>query len=192
MPVSKAEFDKAIGTARNSAERTQFIGAMLAAETDEEVIVVGGSAVDVYATGRQPSLDIDLVTPVRPATPVIERWGFRRRKGRVWRRTDIATDIDLVGPNYSGSRRRTRIFVTPFGAVRVAGVEDLVVKRLAELKHWPTTPDWREKLVEQVAVLLSEPGIDEDYLLFVANRDDVVDILADFRRARGTVDVRRE
>lgn len=182
MTVAKEEFDKAIASARNSAERVQIIGALLESATGEEVILVGGSAVDVYATGRQPSLDVDIVTEVRPAATVIESWGFERKKGRVWRREDMAMDIDLRGKNFTGSRRRIRTFATPYGPVRVISPEDLIAKRLSELKHWPTGPKWRRRIEEQLTTLLSEPGLDDAYLAFLAKRDDIVDILADFRR----------
>ena len=186
MSYSKPEFDRAMERAQNSADRTLCIGAMLARSIGEEVIVVGGSAVDIYATGRQPCLDVDLVAPVSPAREVIETWGFERTKGQVWRREEIATDIDLVGRNFTGNPRKARTFTTPYGAVLVAAVEDLIAKRLSELKHWPTRPEWRKRLEEQATILLEGSGLDEEYLAFLAKRDDIADIMSDFRRRIGS------
>src|SRR5208282_2492234 len=114
-----------------------------------------------------------------------------------WRRRDWDVDLDLCGPNLSGSHARIHVIETPYGPARIAAVEDLLAKRLAELKHWPTTPAWRKDLVKQIEILIAEYGdrLDEEYLAFVTRRDDIVDVLADFRRRRHPPDsegLRRE
>lgn len=150
------------------------------------MIVVGGSAVEVYTAGRTSSDDIDIVTSRREAASAIEGWGFVK-SGRIWRRKDWQTEIDLVGAKLSGSRLKVQAIQTPYGPVMVAGVEDLLVKRLVELKHWKTTPAWREDLARQANILAAEYGdkFDEEYLRFIAERDDVADVLADLRRRPG-------
>ncbi len=162
---------------------------MLEKATDEETIVVGGSAVEVYTSGRTSTEDIDVVVPRARAIEVVKSWGFVPN-GRVWRRKDWGADIDLLGPNFSGSRLKIQVIETPYGPARLAGIEDLLAKRLAEIKHWPTTEAWRKDLVKQIEILVGEYGdrMDEGYLAFVARRDDVEDILADFRRRRSLTD----
>jgi hypothetical protein len=184
MRVSKEEFDRAMASARSEAERIQYLGALLGRGHGVRTHHHRGSAIYLQAPELEPSLDVDIsVVPRSTAADAIESWGFERRKGRVWRRADLSMDVDLVG-EFSGSRRRARVIDTPYGPVRVACVEDLIVKRLAELKHWQTAKSWRNTLVQQVTVLLSDfgPEIDDAYLASVARRDDIVDILADFRR----------
>jgi hypothetical protein len=182
MRVSRSEFDKAMAAAANEAERIQYIGALLGRATDSEPIIVGGSAVYLLAPTLEPSLDIDIVTRIEPSSVAIESWGFRRQKGRVWRRDDLRIDVDLLH-EFRGSRVRALQVETPYGPVRVACPEDMIVKRLAELKHWPTTPAWRARLVEQVRVLLVEyrDRLDLEYLEKRARREDISDILSDFR-----------
>ncbi|MCI4351880.1 MAG: hypothetical protein L3K14_00605 [Thermoplasmata archaeon] len=189
MVVTREAVERAVASSRSKPERTLFLGALIAQATGDEVIVVAGAAIEVYTSGRTSTLDIDLVTPRKRAIVVIESWGFVRRSGRVWRRRDWGIDIDLLGPHLTGSRLKLRTYDTPFGPVRVAAVEDLLARRLAELKHWPTTPEWRRDIVKQIEILVAEYGdsMDEEYLAFIARRDDIVDILADFRnRARPT------
>ena len=183
--VDRSDVERAVSSARSKSERIEFLGALLGRTTGNEVIIVGGSAVEVLTSGQTASLDIDVVTPRDAAAKAILSWGFEAN-GRVFRRSDWEVDIDLVGPQYTGSRFRVRRIETPYGPVDIAGPEDLIVKRLAELKHWQTSPAWREELIRQVTLLLAEYGsqLDEDYLSRVANRDDVTDILGDFR-ARG-------
>jgi hypothetical protein len=184
MRVSREEFDRAIASARSESERILYLGALLGRATEADPIITGGSAIYLHAPELAPSLDVDVsVVPRTSAAEAIESWGFERRKGRLWRREDLGIDVDLVG-EFRGSRRRAKIIATPYGDVRVACVEDMVLKRLAELKHWQTGEAWRDQIVEQVTVLLADygPEIDEIYLESLARRDDVVDILADFRR----------
>ncbi len=180
--ITRSEVERAIGSARSKAERIEFLGALLAKATGNETIVVGGSAVEVLTAGKTSSLDIDLVTLREPALEVVRSWGFKPN-GRVFRRADWQMDVDLLGEQFSGSRERVRRIETPYGPVDIAGPEDLLVKRLVELKHWRPSRDWRDDLIRQVQLLLSEYGseLDEDYLSFIAKRDDVVDILTDFR-----------
>lgn len=180
--VDRSEAERAFLSARSKSERIEFLGALLRRATGNEVIIVGGSAVEVLTAGRTASLDIDVVTPRDAAIEVIRSWGFEPT-GRVFRRSDWEVDIDLVGPRFTGSRSRVHRIETPYGPVDIAGPEDLIVKRLVELKHWQTTPTWRADLIRQVTLLLAEYGsqLDEEYLASVAKRDEVVDILGDFR-----------
>jgi hypothetical protein len=180
--TSREEFDRAMAGAATLSDRIAALGALLARDTGEEAIIVGGSAIYLHAPALAPSLDIDIVTSSSSAARVIEAWGFVRRRRRVWRREDLQIDVDLLR-NFNGSRRRARTIVTAYGPVRVAGIEDLLIKRLVELKHWPTTPTWREVLVRQIQVLLAEYSRDMDrgYLSDRARREDVVDILLDFQ-----------
>jgi hypothetical protein len=189
MTVTKREAEEGVASARSRPERIRYFGALLEKATGQETIIVGGSAIEIYTSGRTSSRDIDLVTARARAIEVVESWGFERT-GRIWRRPDWDFDVDLVGPSLMGSHQKILVFDTPYGPARVAGVEDLLVKRLVELKHWPTSPAWRESLVTQVEILLSEfrDKLDEEYLAFIARRDDVVDLLSDFQRRRPTVD----
>jgi hypothetical protein len=185
MKVSRVEVEAAINNAPTKASRIEILGALLSRATNQQVIIVGGSAVEVHTSGQTSSADIDIVTPIQSAAKVIESWGFLRSKGKVWRRGDWNIDIDLLGDNLTGSRLKLHRRVTPYGTVYLLGVEDLLVKRLAELKHWPETDSkWRHDLQRQVRVLLSDFGdrLDEPYLAFIARRDDVTDILGDFRK----------
>ena len=181
--IERSEVERAIGTARSKAERIVFLGALLERATGNETIVVGGSAIEVLTAGQTSSADIDIVTPRHPAVEVLLAWGFVPA-GRVFRRDDWNLDVDLVGGKLTGDRTKVRRIETPFGSVDIIGPEDLIVKRLAELKHGHPTPRWQKDLIQQISLLMSEysEGLDEAYLAFIARRDDVVDILHDFRR----------
>ena len=128
------------------------------------------------------------------AIEVVESWGFVP-SGRVWRRVDLGMGIDLLGETLHGSRLRPHRKETTNGSFCLLGVEDLLIKRSAELKHGHVAdPNWRRELQRQIRILLAEYGnlLDEECLAFVARRDDVIDILADFLSHVGPAAPRRE
>lgn len=181
--IARAEFDRAMASAPTEAGRILALGALLSSATEDELIVAGGSAVYLHSPDLPPSLDVDLVTGDRPAAAgVLESWGFVRRHGRVWRRADLPMDVDLL-VGFNGSRARAVAVDTPYGAIRIAAVEDLLIKRLIELKHWRPDPPWRVELLRQIETLVREHGdaLDEDYLRRRARREQVSDVLREIR-----------
>jgi hypothetical protein len=107
VAVTRHDAERAVGSARSTPERTLFLGALIARATGNEVIVVAGSAMEIYPSGRTSTFDIGLVPPRERAIVAIESWGFVRN-GRVWRREDGGVDIDLLGPNLTGIRLKLR------------------------------------------------------------------------------------
>jgi hypothetical protein len=162
MKVDRAEFEKAVESGRSKAERIQIIGALLGAALGSPVVVVGGSAIEVHTSGRTSSSDIDFVTPDSSprsrSVAIVKSWGFVPN-GRVWRRPDWNVDLDLLGQDLKGSRAHLVRVETAYGPIYLLGYEDLIAKRLAELKHGHVhDPEWRRDLLKQVRLLLSEHG----------------------------------
>lgn len=182
VSVSRSQFEVAVASAPSKAERIQYIGALLWRATGEETTIVGGSAIEVLTEGRTSSEDIDVVTRSRSAYQVLESWGFVK-VGRIWRRSDWNVEVDIVSSWLTGSESHRSIIQTRFGPVMVIGPEDLIVKRLAELKG-SRPSQWTREMVYHVRTLLDQFGdrLDEHYLQETARRIGVTDILADFRR----------
>jgi hypothetical protein len=179
--ITKVEAERAVASAESHTERILLLAATLTkalGSSKDATIVVGGSAIEIYTSSQYVSEDLDLVAPRQEAIKILESWGFAR-EGRIWWRSDWKIAVDLVGPDYTGSRRRTQIIDTRLGPVRLAAVEDLVIKRLVEAKHFQS----REAL-EQALMLASEyqGRVDEEYLNEFARKEDVVDILEEARR----------
>lgn len=193
--TSRAEFERAVEGESSKPGKILVIAALLWRDTGNEVVIVAGSAIEVQTEGRTVSEDIDLVTPRPPAEKALRRWGFLPA-GRLWRRADWAIDVDLLGTRLVASRLKLRRVETPYGPALVAGAEDLIAYRLAELKYWQGPKRWRDEIVRHVTILLSEYGdqLDEEYLAFVARRDGIEDVLGDFRNHFGSAapaDLRR-
>lgn len=158
--------------------------ALLTRETKSEVIVVGGSAIEIYTKGGYASGDIDIVGNREAIHRVLSGWHFED-KGMLWIQKVWKLAVDVRGDVYSGSRYRLSTIQTPFGPVLVAGIEDLIVKRLAEVKHWHV-----KAALEEAALLwtTNRDRVDELYLEEQATSYDVLDVLSDLRKTVGRLE----
>ena len=170
--------DEALRHENATEKRILNFAALLARASGSEVIVVGGSAIEIYTRGGYVSGDLDVTGERQPIHRVLRDWGFKI-EGRLWIHKEWKLAIDVVGPRYNGSYYRTSLIETPYGPVRVAAIEDLLIKRLAEAKHWQVS-----KALDEAAILWKtmEDRLDRSYLEEQAKRYDVADILLDFRR----------
>ncbi len=163
------ELGQILSRARNQTERLLWFGALLGAKAQCEVVVVGGSAIQVYTSDEYVSADIDVVGDRRSLISALEAWGFVKQ-GRLWSQKDLALWVDPVGRDYTGDQRKLREFVTPYGPVKVAAIEDLIAKRLIEISVWPDT---RLQLFDQALILATEydKTLDWDYIRQLARRE---------------------
>lgn len=163
--------------ARSPTERRIHFAALLARAgkvSIEEFIVVGGSAIEFYTSGQYTSGDIDIVStaPVSWAK-ILRAWKFEEQ-GRIWYSSALGIVVDFVKPPYTYDVTRTQVLVTPHGSLRVAAVEDLLVKRLISAKFWKIPGD-----IEHAKLLALAHGdrIDWVYVRDLAKRFDVADVL---------------
>lgn len=165
------------------AERVLYFAALLAAESDipgDDLVVVGGSAVEIYTRADYVSGDIDIVS-ARDVIKTLKRWGFRLADLNIWYHKEWKVAVDLVKSSlrdYTGSFERTKLFSTPYGSVRVEAVEDSLVRRLIQARHRrrPQEFDWA------LAVASEYPdSIDWEYAEKIARLDQVSDLLDELR-----------
>ncbi len=167
-------------------ERQLRFAAIFARELEvpsKDFIIVGGSATAVYTDGRYASGDIDAVLTARreERTTVLRRWGFTQQ-GRQWYNKDLGIYLDFVNPPYTGDLSRTQVIATPEGQVRVAAVEDLLVKWLLSAKWWREPKD-----VDHARLLAAanRDRIDWAYVERRSEEGEVSDFLAALRRSLG-------
>lgn len=181
--LSYDELRAGLASASTPTERHVFFAAMLrvAAEVpDSNFFVVGGSAIEVYTVGRYSSGDIDIVcADARAVETVLRQWRFKR-EARVWVHEELGIVVDLVKPPYTGSPTRTTLVTTPFGPVRLAAIEDLLVKRLSSYRHWEAKEDIEH--AKLLAVQFAD-RLDWDYIEEFAKDHRVVDLARSLRRA---------
>lgn len=146
----------------------------------DQFFVVGGSALEIYTVGEYTSGDIDIVSSQHERLrEVMRSWNFKK-EGAVLANEELKLVVDLTGYPYTGSIERTTVFITPYGSIRLAAIEDLLVKRLASAKHWKRPGDLDH------AKLLAElfwTRMDWDYVEQFAGEQDVSDLLARLREA---------
>lgn len=168
---------------KSPTERRLHFSALLAkasgASTDD-FIVVGGSAIEFYTSGQYTSGDIDIVlTPPHNVAEVLREWRFQQQ-GRIWFNEELGIVVDLVRPPYTGDLGRTQVLITPHGRVRIAAIEDLLVKRLASAKHWRRPDDLEHA---KLLALLYRERIAWDYVEELSETYDVSDLLSSLRKA---------
>ena len=150
------------------------------------VFLVGGQAVETYTAGQYTTGDIDITTTDREGTEeVLAQMGFVR-EGMVWLNERLAVAVHIVGSYPSRTEKARTIEVGPY-AVRVVGVEDLIVDRLAAAKFWKSERDR-----EQASTLLHgfRDRLDIDYLWRRAKEEKVEDLLPK-EAGRGSEDAAR-
>lgn len=183
--TSYEELTQELSASSTPTERRLHFVALLAREaawTTDHFVIVGGSAIEIYTSGRYTTGDIDLVLAgTTPPDRVLRSWRFRAQ-GRIWFNDELGIVVDFVKPPYTGDLDRSQILTTPFGPVRVAAIEDLLVKRLASAKHWHRPGDLDHA---KMLGLAYRDRIDWGYVEDLAATYDVRDVLADLRAALG-------
>lgn len=175
--TTAVEVGRVLSSTEARYDRVLYFGALLAKESGSDIVIVGGSAIEIYSRGGYVSDDIDVRAERTAVHRVLAEWGFKD-EGRLWIRADWDIAIDVVGDRYSGDPYRATTISTPYGPVRIAVVEDVFVKRLASAKHWQVQSALKE------AELLWEDyreTMDNEYLERQARTYDVVDLLAALR-----------
>ncbi|TMI50852.1 hypothetical protein E6H20_05075 [Candidatus Bathyarchaeota archaeon] len=139
----------------------------------ESVYIVGGQAVETYTAGQFRTGDIDIVTPdSKGAGEILKRIGFER-EGMIWLNKTLGLAIHIVGLFAKNSEKARIIHAGPY-KVRIVGVEDLIVDRLAAAKFWNSQVD-----LEQAKALWKgfRKQIDLQYLRKRARDEKVEDVL---------------
>jgi hypothetical protein len=141
----------------------------------QSIYLVGGQAVETYTGGQFLTGDIDITTTDSKATEkILASLGFKQI-GMIWLNKELGVAIQIVGSFLTGSLERTlTIQAGPYN-VKVIGVEDLIVDRLAHAKLWKSPGD-----LEKAKVLYAsfKRQIDENYLREIAKKRNVEDFLA--------------
>ena len=131
---------------------------------------MGGSALEVYTEGEYVSDDVDIVAENQERViKVLRAWGFRS-EGMYWVSPDFRPSVQIVGKFDSGSKTRTQVVATPYGRVRLAALEDIVVKRLIEARFWNRPGALAEAML---AVERYGQDLDWDYITQIAKKDSV-------------------
>ena len=139
----------------------------------QSVVLVGGQAVETYTGGEFTTGDIDITTSDKKTTEqILTSIGFQRI-GMIWLNEQIGIAIHIVGMFPRNLAKTRTIEVGPYD-VRLVGVEDLIIDRLAAAKVWNRPSD-----IEQAKILFAnfKKQLDMDYLTKRASDEHVLEVL---------------
>jgi hypothetical protein len=183
--VSRHAVEEAMASTNELHERTAILGALLtrAVGSRSDVIVVGGSAIAIWTHGAYVSGDVDIVGQKRRIAPALEAWGFipeRDGARRYWTRAEFGLAVDIIGrKDYVGLLEGILRIETPYGTVRIAAVEDLILRRLVFWKR-----EGRPELMDQAIMLFVDQRarLDGEYLEVMTRRERVEDAYVEMQR----------
>jgi hypothetical protein len=143
------------------------------AERGVELVVVGGSAIEILTEGAYASGDLDMCHATKASLPVRERqeiMGLLGAKGgpRNWQVAGMY--LDLLGPVESFARTPFRRVNGPFGEVQVMKAEDLLVERVL-VSVYPEENLSARECARELAVVALAGAVNMDWseVLRVAN-----------------------
>jgi len=146
------------------------------AERGVDLVVVGGSAIEILTEGAYASGDLDMCHANQLTLPVRERqkvMGLLGAKGgpRNWQ--VAGTYVDLLGPVESFSHTPFRRVDGPYGSFLVLQPEDLLVERVL-VSCYPTKNPAALKCARELAIVALGGALNMDWneVLRVANRPE--------------------
>ena len=152
------------------------------------LFLVGGQAVETYSAGVFVTGDIDVTTTNTAATEeLLSKLGFAK-EGMIWLNPRLGMAVQIVS-SYPRRSLRARTFVVEGYSVKVVGVEDLIIDRLAAAKFWKSERDF-----EQARALFESfrDSIDSAYLDETAREEMVTDFLSRIKEKRSKKSARTQ
>ena len=143
------------------------------AERGVELVVVGGSAIEILTEGAYASGDLDMCHVTAATLPIVQRMkvmGLLGAKGgpRNWQVAGMY--LDLLGPAESFARTPFRRVEAPYGSILLMKPEDLLVERVLVSFYSGENPTARDcaKILAAVA-LRNEIEVNWDEVRRLAN-----------------------
>ena len=143
------------------------------AQQGVELVVVGGSAIEILTEGAYASGDLDLCHANRATLPIRQRQEIMGQLGakggpRNWQVAGMY--VDVLGPVESFARTPFRRVQGPYGEVQVMKAEDLLVERVLVSVYPGDNPTARECARDLAVVALGGAiSMNWDEVLRVAN-----------------------
>ena len=142
-------------------------------ERGVELVVVGGSAIEILTEGAYASGDLDMCHINKATLPIRERqeiMGLLGAKGgpRNWQVAGMY--VDVLGPVESFARTPYRRVQGPFGEVQVMKAEDLLVERVL-ISVYPGENSTARECARELAVVALAGAVNMNWseVLRVAN-----------------------
>ena len=138
---------------------SSLIGRVFQERGGYEMVVVGGSAIELYTEGEYMSGDVDMTWKIK-RPPLVEIQTVMREMGAIGgpRNFQIAgIFVDLLGPVETEARTPFYVIQGPYGPVNLIQPEQLLCERILVAKGWPS-PDEKALKCAQVLMLACVSG----------------------------------
>jgi hypothetical protein len=140
-------------------------------------VLVGGSAIEVWAPGAHMSMDTDVVVTGRPselplperAAAVLQELGFQKQ-GVGWELGSLF--VHVVGYDVTEPVASVALGSLRFEAVKP---EVLLADRMVGFKHWPNTTSYAQQAMAMLAALGND--LDEGWLRERLQSEGALDVL---------------
>ena len=117
-------------------------------EFANEVVMVGGSAVEFYTAASYMTKDIDFIAKdTLNIKRVMTDLGFMNDGDGIWYHNATSVIIEFPKGPLVGEYSRTTCLETGYGIVEIIGVEDIILDRVSAAKFWQDTTEWAEYLL---------------------------------------------
>ena len=138
-----------------------------------ELVVVGGSAVEFYTAASYMTKDIDFIAKDDfQIAKLMKQLGFKISEGYTWYHDETSVVIEFPQPPLLGDIKRTTKVETEYGVVEIIGIEDIILDRIKGRAFWQDNNSLPEMML-----LAHYDRIDFDYLHEQAKLELVEDVL---------------
>lgn len=137
-----------------------------------EVTVVGGSAVEFYSAASYMTKDLDFIAKdTHNINLVMSNLGFKNDNG-IWYHDDTSVIIEFPKGPLIGDENKATNVETPYGEVKLIGIEDIIIDRASAVKFWNDSSEWTEYLM-----LTHFDELDKQYLISQSKTNLCYDIV---------------
>lgn len=145
----------------------------LARKFSNELVVVGGAAVEFYSAASYMTKDIDFIAKDDyNISKLMISLGFQISEGYSWFYPNTSLVVEFPKPPLVGNVSKVIKVSTPYGYANIIGIEDIILDRLKGRVFWQDNNELPETLL-----LSHYQKIDFQYLREQAQKELVIDAL---------------
>lgn len=127
---------------------------------NNELVVVGGSAVEFYSAASYMTRDIDFIPrSLIGIKDTMLELGFKNDGNAIWYHPDAEIIVEFPKGPLDGSYEKVCVVETPYGDVSIIGIEDIIADRACAVQYWRDSSEWTKYLL-----MTHFNSIDFDYL----------------------------
>lgn len=136
-----------------------------------QLVVVGGSAVEFYTYASYVTLDIDFIaSSTAKLAEVMRSLGFIEDERHTWYHKDTSMVVEFPKGPLDGDTNRLRPVKTDYGYVYIIGIEDIILDRISRrASKWQDESSWPEYMIDT-----HFDDIDFDYINDKVSNDPIL------------------